>query len=372
MKNLEVVKRVLRQYYTKHGLPEIEQLERREIAIGEKSDKPVQRHLSFARHEDFLEFLQQKVPLSVHHSLAYYEAPWAPSTENKRLLSADLVLELDPDLQFESFAELLGYLKERALALVEVLESELGIKKYELWFSGNKGLHVYIKDKEYQELDPAGRLQVYFLFSLKNIQEENFLRTVEEKLLYLQTNPKIIFSAPELRFLKQLLRYLIKNFENLELINKWLAQEKLDKEAGKYRLQKMEKELYRNYLVVCRKIRTAWLRELGKEVLRAARFPLDRQVIVDRTHLVRYPGSLNVKGGFIKCRIEKHKIEEFNPFEEAVPVKDGKVLVEVKDKEKWKYYGISAAKNYVFLEANEAFVLICTGGAQYVRGELHV
>jgi predicted DNA primase small subunit len=363
-----LVKRLLKEYYEKHELPEVDRLDRREFAFGISSPKPNVRHKSFENLSQLMEFVRKNVPLSIHYSLAIYEAPWEPLTEKKGLVEREMALDIDVDAsKFSSYHQMLDYAKQKVLQLLDKLK-DLGFSKVEIWFSGSRGFHIYVKEKELYSLDREELHEIYLYLSLDLVNKEKFQENLLKKKsqLHQRGAEPPVFSSRELDFFKQLINYIINNYSRyLELGEK--------KPKPRAYFQRLLARFSRNPLEAIQYIKKDYIKVFFDDVFSNIQIPLDKQLIIDQSHLIRYPGSLNHKLCLLKTKIDDGKLEDFDPLEEASLVSDGWAYVIVKRKELWKYYGLgSPSSPLVKLPAKQALVLICSGAASYVRGELYI
>ena len=142
---------------------DIFQIEKREFGIGllKKIDA---RHLAFDSLDGFRKYLLTNTPLFVSQSTGYYEFPSATPIERKSWQGADLVFDLDmhSESKYEVYSKL-DIVKQDAIRLVEeFLLPDFGIsKKHILYnFSGNRGYHIHVRDKNFQDLGSDERKEI--------------------------------------------------------------------------------------------------------------------------------------------------------------------------------------------------------------------
>ena len=150
-----------RRYYENAEL-DVPAIERREFGIGNRK-KIDSRHLSFASTADFRSYLVSNTPLFVSYSTAYYRYPDATPMQKKSWEGADLVFDLDihAEGKYGAYAQL-GRVKEDAIRLIDLLASDFGISRKDISinFSGNRGYHVHVTDKGYQEIGSDERKEI--------------------------------------------------------------------------------------------------------------------------------------------------------------------------------------------------------------------
>src|SRR3989338_2066650 len=153
------------------------QIEKREFGIGliKKIDA---RHLAFDSMEGFRKYVLTNTPLFVSHSTAYYEFPAATPIEKKSWFGNDLVFDLDmhSDGKYGVYHKL-EEVKQDAIRLVEeFLLTDFGISKKDILyvFSGNRGYHVHVRDKNYLDLCSDERKEIVDYIRGTGLNYENF------------------------------------------------------------------------------------------------------------------------------------------------------------------------------------------------------
>ncbi len=137
------------------------QIEKREFGIGliKKIDA---RHLAFQSVEQFRKYLLVNTPLFVSHSTAYYGYPAATPIQKKGWGGADIVFDLDMHAEgkYEVYKKL-EEAKQDAIRLAEdFLKADFGIDEILYVFSGNRGYHLHIRDKNFIEIGGEERKEL--------------------------------------------------------------------------------------------------------------------------------------------------------------------------------------------------------------------
>jgi len=150
-----------RKYYENADF-DIPLIEQREFGIGNRK-KIDSRHLSFASAADLRSYLVSNTPLFVSYSTAYYRYPDATPMQKKSWEGADLVFDLDihAEGKYGAYA-LLEQVKGDARRLMDLLKDDFGISGKDIFinFSGNRGYHVHVRDKSYQEAGSDERKEI--------------------------------------------------------------------------------------------------------------------------------------------------------------------------------------------------------------------
>ena len=137
------------------------QIEKREFGIGliKKIDA---RHLAFESIEQFRKYLLVNTPLFVSHSTAYYGYPAATPIQKKGWNGADIVFDLDMHAEgkYDVYKKL-EEAKQDAIRLKEdFIKSDFGIDEVLCVFSGNRGYHLHIRDKNFIEIGGEERKEL--------------------------------------------------------------------------------------------------------------------------------------------------------------------------------------------------------------------
>lgn len=124
------------------------------------------RHRSLTEVGSVPAFLRREAPRHVYASVATYDDPAAESMAVKGYRVADLAFDLDADHlpevdpESDSYARQLAACKQRLLALLDLLETDLGFESYDVAFSGRRGYHVHVREPAVRELDADARREI--------------------------------------------------------------------------------------------------------------------------------------------------------------------------------------------------------------------
>jgi DNA primase small subunit len=136
-------------------------LEQREFGIG-NTRKIEARHLNFPNLQSFRGYLTINTPFFVSHSTSYYDFPGATPIQKKGRRGADLVFDLDVHAEgkYGAYAKL-GQVKEDLQRLVkDFIINDFGCRDVLVAFSGNRGYHVHVRDKEFLPLGGEERREL--------------------------------------------------------------------------------------------------------------------------------------------------------------------------------------------------------------------
>ncbi len=138
----------------------------REFAFVYFNSEGMHRPVAFRSKSEVKKFLKKKTPLHSYYSTAYYSNPEAPMAD-KEWLGADLVFDLDadhiPGSEQLNYLEQLEKVKEKCMLLInDFLIEDFGIeeKNMELFFSGNRGYHIHVRDDKVLSLSKQARREI--------------------------------------------------------------------------------------------------------------------------------------------------------------------------------------------------------------------
>src|ERR671923_164326 len=203
-KTISAIRKAFREYYFNQSkaIEEPPRMEQREFGYMHFGQAGMLRHLSFKSMKELDAMLVKEAPSDVYCSNAYYQFPAQQPMQEKQWLGADLIFDIDgkdidlPCVPSHSYALCTncGYAlpptldeekiyscpscsckkadyvslpcpkciegsKNEVRRLTEFLMVDLGIEQsnIRIYFSGNNGFHIHIKDDVYIRLDPQAR-----------------------------------------------------------------------------------------------------------------------------------------------------------------------------------------------------------------------
>ena len=157
----------LRDHHYTHAELEVSDIQRREIAFAYKSDYPAikGRAYYFQNVEDMREHILRKPTIvAAYASTTYYLDPNMRANSKRGFLGYDLVFDIDMPYtdEFPNRVEWMHEVCYRTSHLIEVLTNDLGFDQdtMKLSFSGSKGFHIIIDDKQYRTMPIPERTQL--------------------------------------------------------------------------------------------------------------------------------------------------------------------------------------------------------------------
>ncbi|HDI72792.1 MAG: DNA primase catalytic subunit PriS [Candidatus Altiarchaeales archaeon] len=343
------LKKKFREYYARHRIPAPEEIERREFGVGTLKDKIKIRHKSFKSERELQNFLRREAPFFISYSAAYYEFPQNQPMKEKNWLGAELVFDLDIEMDFLD-ASRLQRVRDEAINLVDFLVEDFGISERDIQvnFSGSKGYHIHVLNEKIKNLGSDERREIVDYIA-GDINFVDYLKVEGDKIL----GPKKGDRGWYGRIYEELYN-LIKNSNQKEL-------EKIpgigEKKArliyeGRERILK-ELELGRyNYMSEIITVNMSYRRtedpNVREPIIKGVSSPLvqkiiedrsvnikkaedtDKMVTIDTSRLIRLPETLHGGSGLIAKKVKD--LEKFDPLREAIAFGEEKVKIELKEK----------------------------------------
>lgn len=368
------------------------------------------RHKFFAHITDLKSFMSETVPSDVYHSCAYYENP-ALDMDKKGWLGADLVFDIDADhiptscdkshdkwtctnnkceskgkgatpetcpscggRKFETktwpCVLCLESAKDETAKLIDILEKDFGFstKEMSVFFSGHRGYHVYIENKTVEILDTVSRKEIVdYILGLgltisgakakgksgwKSASSEFRLHDFGwNKRLKLGLKKFILNATKEdLRKAGFKGKTVVAILENRELIIKRCVEEGLWKSL--------------------KGVTAGTWKKIAEYIKNLESSNIDTVVTTDTHRLIRMNGTLHGKTGLKKMQFPIEKLDDFDPFAEAVAFKGGEVKMSVSDVPKFRLgeneFG-PYKRTEVELPIAAAVLLICKGRGKLVN-----
>jgi len=182
----DILRSLLRDYFSRIELELPDDYILREFAFQDYLSGKYIRHLSFQSLASLREYLVSKTPRNSYYSAAIYRDPAALTMEDKGLIGAELMFDIDSDhiegcdasnlklngkelhIVTEKCIEL-G--KEHELRLLDALMSDFGFSKNEIriYFTGNRGFHTIVRPKDEEWLKLGSRERREIIDYLKGI-----------------------------------------------------------------------------------------------------------------------------------------------------------------------------------------------------------
>jgi DNA primase small subunit len=283
-------------------------LNQREFGFDHLGRGPNDRYRVF-RNIDFLrKFMRYRSPFAAYSSVAYYHKP----QRRDGWIKAELVFDVDAkDIPVRSCGcdnvcqICLNQAKEIVVDILDTLKGDLGLKNIHIVYSG-RGYHIRVLDETIMGLDSDVRSQIVRYIVGSDVPQSEYSNN---GLAYKLEHFAIPFSYP-LVFTRRVEKTIfnLAPFVEIDGVN-----EKLLKDVIKNRMliKSGDWGIFRN------KIGPIRYKKLIKSIASLNLSLVDAKVSIDLKRILRLPSSLH-SGVSMKCT-EVQKIENFDPFQDAVP-----------------------------------------------------
>jgi DNA primase small subunit len=318
-KDRQALARLFASYYETADFS-IPALDQREFGIGNLR-KIEARHLSFANVQSFRGYLSANAPFFVSHSTSYYDFPAATPIQKKGWKGADLVFDLDihAEGKYGAYARL-GQVKEDLLRLVnDFITGDFGCRDVLVAFSGNRGYHVHVRDKEFLKLGGDERRELVDYVMGNGLDYRDFFSYSDRKQLL---GPRPDEGGYRGRFARSAISAVEQNPASISRV--FASQEKRDFFLGGVKEGNWSRTSLKFGDLV------------GRLAPLAASLPVgsvdtDAGVTQDLSKLIRVPNSIHGETGLVAKIIDAGSIESFEPLRDAfIPGSMAKAPLKVK------------------------------------------
>ena len=377
-------------------------VDQREFAYLMFKERFMVRHKRFDKINNLKAVLSEIAPSDVYHSCAYYENPDF-DMDKKGWLGSDLVFDIDADhiptncdkihdeftctkcgfsgrgiipetcpaceaTKFESKTwpceTCIQSARDETAKLLDMLENDFGFSQDDLhvYFSGHRGYHVHIENETVRSLDAMARKEIVdYIIGLG-------IKLFEKKPKKASTDNKFrLHDFGWNRRLKMGMKAFLSNAKQEDLV-------KIGFKDGKKIALIVEKKdtlidrcLDEGYWDGFFGVGDGTWMKLAEYVREKQSAKIDTVVTTDIHRLIRMNGTLHGKTGLKKIEFPADKLEDFDPFTQAVAFKKGTAKVLVSDAPEFRLGGntLGPYKNQtVELPVAAAVMLICKGRAE--------
>ncbi len=298
------------------------QIEKREFGVGiyKKIDN---RHLSFESMENFRRYLLTNTPMFVSHSISYYEFPSATPIERKNWQGADLIFDLDmhADGKYEVYPKL-EEVKQDAIRLAEdFLLTDFGISKKDILyvFSGNRGYHIHVRDKNFADLGGDERREIVDYIRGTGLDYIKFFDFDSGGIKGRATGPNPDESGYRGRFTRAAIALI--ESEPAKISRIFSKQETRDKFIASLRKGNWSNTSIKDIIPRLRVV---------ADTLSVHSVDTDAGVTQDLSKLIRVPNTIHGETGLIAKIIDN--MDEFDPLNDAlIKTNDTKAILFIED-----------------------------------------
>lgn len=347
------LKGLLRKYYASHLITPPYDIKKREFGFG-NIKKIDARHLGFDSVQEMNQYLRNNTPLYFSGSISEYALPAAQPMEKKQWLGSDLIYEFDADdlqtdckqvhdswkcphcgtqgkghlmkctscgkgVELEEWTcEIcLNEAKEKTKQLMRILQDDFQLNGLSINFSGSKGYHVHVRQKEIFSLPKHARIELMdylsmhemswpslgFIFDGKQFRCPLFVHAKGNTLRVLQEILRLIEVGTEeewFRLTGMPMRTLKTFLENRSRLYNELQHGVLPAVPGK----STKTEAFWNGILA--------------SIHEKLRLPIDRSTSGDIYKLLRVPDTVHGSTGFVAKSLSLENWEQFDPFADAI------------------------------------------------------
>ncbi|WP_134670009.1 DNA primase small subunit PriS [Halorussus marinus] len=286
------------------------------------------RHQSLLELGELSDFLRRERPRHVYFSAGRYDDPGADEMDDKGWRGSDLVFDIDADHlpgvdpQRDGYGEMLAAGKDELLALLDLLEADLGFEDVTVVFSGGRGYHAHVRDEGVRDLDRDRRREIVDYVrgegvDLDAIQRTEMGGTATRRVLKTDGG-----------WGRRVHRRLLGLADDLLAMDEEAALDRLREfdRIGEGRAKTILGAVSEDYeKLASGNIERGGpgIRQLAKvmtgEVVADESAAIDEPVTTDVRRLIRLPGSLHGGTGFEVTPIPREEVEAFDPLVDPIP-----------------------------------------------------
>jgi DNA primase small subunit len=354
------LKKHFKDYYLKHFVDTVPEVNKREFGFGIHKRKIANRNLAFSSPEAMNKFLRVKNPLFFSYSNSYYSDPDKQPMTNKGYLKSDIIYEFDADeisstcekkgdewickktFGKESLVKEIGnkqwflgasleQSKKQVFRLLDFLQDDFNfnLENVSVNFSGKAGYHVHIRKEEIQNLNKKARIELVDYLTAYGMYYDNLGFELEKNL-----------SCPKgkgkwgKRINQGIKEFFEKDVKEISAITKMQPTKIRNFLKSK---QDLFNSLDKGFLLPFspRKNKDFW-KPILEFVIQTYASPIDRQTSIDLHKIIRVPETLHGETGFLAKLLTIEELEKFDPFKDAIVFGEELVKINVSETPEFK------------------------------------
>ncbi len=331
----KVAKSLFKKYYQNVEF-KVDNIANREFGFGDFEKKIAFRHYSFKDPQSLKKYVVENVPIFLNFSSALYKYPDAQPMEKKMWLGSELIFDLDAnDLNLKCQSEhgrnwvcdnCLSSVKNETIKLIEdFLVPDFGFSKNEISvnFSGNRGYHVRVNNKDVVDLTSEERRGISGYISGIDIDISAFFPTLGQK------GKRLVGPKPgDYGWGGKLARGIV---TALNLGTDSLVGLGMDSKMAKKLEASKADVIFGITTGNWDKINIPRKAEFWSSVLKHMAISqskmIDKNVTNDVGHLIRMPNTIHGDTGLLGKTVSISELDRFDPMRESVIFKDGTLNV---------------------------------------------
>ncbi|MCL4306887.1 MAG: DNA primase catalytic subunit PriS [Candidatus Thermoplasmatota archaeon] len=288
------------------------------------------RHRAVLNLTSLTDMMRRIVPRHTYYSTAYYRKPEEKVMKDKEWLGAELIFDLDadhiPGAEKMSYTEILSEVKKHTHRLIfRFLMDDLGFQEKDLkiFFSGGRGYHVHVVEDSIYSLGSDSRREIANYIRGEGFSTYDVRRSMQEASavmggwksdvdrLFVEFLAEVADESSS-----QALSSVLGNRRSAEAYIRNLSKQIGSGVPVKKRdlFLKPGSEKYRHMDANDEKILTHIISKVRDSIA----CEIDEPVTTDVHRLIRTPGSLHGKTGFIVKHIPVDGFDSFDPLRDAI------------------------------------------------------
>ncbi|MFW9826733.1 MAG: DNA primase small subunit domain-containing protein [Candidatus Thorarchaeota archaeon] len=360
MDDIVYLKRLFQAYYKEKSknLPQINLFNKREFGfIPWDKQTIMKRHMSFNTIDNLTKYLIIEAPRHIYSSGSIYSHPDNSDMIKKQYQGCDLIFDIDVDhfytackndhdiwyclecgstgtgmqrkcpkckkLKIKSLTWICeACLKVAKIELIKLIyqflipDFGISIEKMKIAFSGHRGYHLKIEDEEVRNLTGEERREIASYISGNNISLDMLGLRKHNEVIYGLLRENIGWSQKIINKIDDVLKNTTDNYIKT-LLTKFGLNANAIKSFLNFKsdfLQTISRKNYNIWNIEGFGLQTwssflkGFISEIGVEI--------DEPVSIDIHRLIRYPGSIHGKTGFIVQELYPDQLDDFNPLNE--------------------------------------------------------
>ena len=337
--SMQLARRLIGEYYSKAPDLSPRNIGQREFGFGDFERKITYRHLRFGDWKALKDYMVANAPPFVSISAGFYKDPAGRPMENKGLLGAELVFDLDAnDLNLPCKMEhgpswvcgkCLGAVKAETTRLVEeFLVPDFGFSQRDIRinFSGNRGYHIHVDNDTVFALGNDARKEISNYITARGMEMGAFFPTLGMRGTRLD-GPK----PTDQGWGGKLARGAI---NALNSGTGALMEMGIDKKTANLLSRKRAEIILGisngNWDKVSIPKKAEFWKKLLGSIAVSQSDSIDQNVSTDTGHLIRLPDTIHGDTGLLAKSVGGVKdLEGFDPMRDAIALKGERIRVKV-------------------------------------------
>jgi len=230
--------------------------------------------------------------------------------EAKNWLSADLVFDVDIDMEFLNYKDM-DVAKQETQKLIDFLTDDFAFSPHELNinFSGSKGYHIHVSNSNILELGKDERRAIVDYVSARGLnlkRDSLWKKRVEEKFVNFIKNSDV------------------SDFQKIEGIGEKTAKQMFDRKND------LLAQIKRGQLEGISGVRERIFNKITDEMKVSFTGDTDESVTADTSKLIRLPDTLHGGTGLIAKKVENKNFEKFDPLKDALAFDSEEIKIKIK------------------------------------------